>query len=394
MKKYLISFFVVILIMLLIFLTKSTSKSNYSHPRGWVISVGDSIIAGNGSRWAGNSNKFDITNIDALGPNAYEKDSLRSPAAIVHINNNKTKNFAWTGAKSNSTVDSSNVFRSGIDFYNNGGNKGQALQLQEWAVGKKIDMVLFGIGGNEFSFRELFLTCASNFLVPNVFNSYCKNYSSIKKIISSSRVSKVKNNIITALQNVVKAMSNSGHDPSTYTIVAQTVSSLIPKSSNFRYKNSGYSRQTMGGCPFKNEDADWINNVLAPLISSTIVSAVNEFKNKNKNSKIKIMKIDGIYEGRRLCEKDVNLLEKSGLNSWKSTGASDKLEWVNQTRTITLAGDYEITEEGHPNYFAHKAIRNCLRQVYNNGNPVGGQCKRRNGVNIYGEPNVDLINKN
>ena len=45
----------------------------------------------------------------------------------------------------------------------------------------------------------------------------------------------------------------------------------------------------------------------------------------------------------------------------------------------------------HPSYWGEKALRNCLRLAYNNGNPVAGTCTRgANGLNANGEPNMVL----
>ena len=47
-----------------------------------------------------------------------------------------------------------------------------------------------------------------------------------------------------------------------YTILAQTYSSPIPRGSGFRYPQSGFTRQTIGGCGVWNRDADWANDTV------------------------------------------------------------------------------------------------------------------------------------
>jgi hypothetical protein len=37
------------------------------------------------------------------------------------------------------------------------------------------------------------------------------------------------------------------------------------------------------------------------------------------------------------------------------------------------------------------AMRNCLRQAYNNGVVRGGRCTSTGGVNTLGEPNMSLV---
>ena len=65
---------------------------------------------------------------------------------------------------------------------------------------------------------------------------------------------------------------------------------------------------------------------------------------------------------------------------------------MSQVRTATtIIGPYQLQEGIHPNYWGQKALRNCLRQAYNNGNPISGTCTRgANGLNANGEPNMVL----
>jgi hypothetical protein len=165
-------------------------------------------------------------------------------------------------------------------------------------------------------------------------------------------------------------------------------------SNGFRYPDSGYDRQLEGGCPFRDKDVDWLNTVFIPAINQTLLKAVDVARSVDNRTKIKVMRLDNLFDGKRLCEKGVNVIEHSGVKKWNDAGASDKLEWVNQVRFVSTAGDYQLLEDGHPNYFGAMALRNCTRQAYNNGNVVGGTCIRRDGVNERGEPNADLINKN
>lgn len=368
---------------------------------GWVVSLGDSLVAGDGVRWGGNSNKFNITATDALGPNSYSGEHcMRSTGAEIHIGNGiQSKNFACTGGRlvsgmRGAPITGTKIFISGVDFYNVNGNKGQALQLQEWAVGKKIDMILVGIGINEFGFADTIMECGLDFLKPNFLKKFCKDDPKIKSNVSPAHIAEATNNLATAMKNTVLAMTNAGHAPGTYTLLTQTYFSIFPHPSKFRYPDSGYDRQLKGGCPVRDADAVWLNTVFLSAVNKAVLDAVAKFKASDPVSKIKVVRLDHLLEGRRLCEKGMNVIEHSGVKKWNSPNASDKLEWINQVRTLSVLGDYELLEDGHPNFFASMAIRNCLRQAYNNGNPVGGWCKRRDGVNDRGEPNVDLVDKN
>jgi hypothetical protein len=97
----------------------------------------------------------------------------------------------------------------------------------------------------------------------------------------------------------------------------------------------------------------------------------------------------------------VKLLEETTLPTWNSFNAAgemsavDETEWVNQIR-LAEANGYMRQESVHPNFWGQLALRNCLRQVYNNGAPKGGTCVRagnglKNGTKSYqGEPYMKL----
>ena len=59
-------------------------------------------------------------------------------------------------------------------------------------------------------------------------------------------------------------MTNAGYSPSQYTILVQDYPSPIPLGSGFRYTQSGYTRQTTGGCGFWNTDANYANEKMLP----------------------------------------------------------------------------------------------------------------------------------
>jgi hypothetical protein len=104
------------------------------------------------------------------------------------------------------------------------------------------------------------------------------------------------------------------------------------------------------------------------------------------------MYLSSAFNGRRLCENTVGLLEEVRLANWRAAGAVDRTEWVNQIRTVsTIGSEYFIQESLHPNYWGELALRNCLRQAYNAGTPKGGTCTRTGtGLTGNGEPVMTL----
>jgi hypothetical protein len=364
----------------------------------WTASVGDSFISGEAGRWAGNTDESS-SKTDALGSTAYDdnasgtgeliKGCHRSKSAEVYIGGGVSgENLACSGAKT-SSFSEGETFKPGIDFYNSGGKEGQALMLQHFAATHNVKLVALSIGGNNFNFAGIVQTCVEDFLESTFFDDfYCSEESSVTNNFTTTNVNKIKGEITTAIKNVATAMTNAGYTSSQYTILVQNYPSPIPNGSEFRYTQSGYSRQTTGGCGFWNKDANYANATMLPTIDGAVLGAASAAGLTN----VKTMELGSAFNARRLCDKGVGLLEEEGLSNWKAAGAVDKSEWFNQIRTLeAIFGPYELQEDIHPNYWAQLALRNCLTQAYNAGTPKGGTCTiSGTGLNSAGEPNMSL----
>jgi hypothetical protein len=367
----------------------------------WVVSLGDSYISGEAGRWAGNSNNSS-SSVDAGGAAAYYDNAgataeqinrcHRSTAAEIHIGGGvNSLNLACSGARTSTFTSSDGFFKPGIDFYASGANKGQALMLQEFASTNNVTMIQLSIGGNNFGFADIVQRCVTNFLTsPSWWPNYCYDDSAVTSNFTTTNITNQTNAIIGAITNIRTAMANAGYSPTQYTIVTQTYPSPIPRGSGFRYSQSGFTRQSTGGCGFWNRDADWANDTALTRINTAVKNAANTANATSGN--VRIMDVAASFNGRRLCETGVNLMENSGRANWTVAGASDSTEWIAQIRTLsTVFGPYYVQESIHPNWWGEKALRNCVRQAYNNGSPRGGTCTRGTGLNANGEPNMTLL---
>jgi len=248
-----------------------------------------------------------------------------------------------------------------------------------------------GVGnarGNDFNFGGIVTQCVIDFLSsPSWWPDYCKDDAVVTNEMAAANVTTNRNRIATAFQNIRTAMRNAGYADTSWTLLVQNYMSPIPNGSGFRYSQSGYTRQSTGGCGFWNADADYANGTLLPKINQTVAEAATQSGLAN----VKSLNLSTSFNGRRLCESTVGLYEEKGLSSWTNVGAVDKTEWVNTIRTATATGNYYIQESLHPNYWGQKAMRSCVRQAYNGGAPKGGTCVRgANGLNAAGEPNMLL----
>ena len=363
----------------------------------WVVSVGDSYISGEAGRWAGNSNQSS-SYTDALGPTAYFDNASNTAEVIERCHRSKaaeiiigggvnSANLACSGAKT-ATDASGQYFKPGLDFYSDAsGRKGQARMLQEFAATHNVTMIQLSIGGNDFNFASIVQQCVQDFLLsPSWWKDYCYDDSSVTANFTTANINAKVALITGAIGNVKAAMANAGYDQTHYTIVVQTYPSPIPNGSAFRYSQSGYTRQSTGGCGFWNSDADWANSTALVKINNAVKSATAASGNN-----VKVLDLAAAFNGRRLCENTVGLLEEKGLTTWTNPGAVNVTEWIEQIRTVsTVLGPYFVQESLHPNYWGEKAIRNCVRQSYNNGAPKGGICRIGSGLNALGEPNMTL----
>jgi hypothetical protein len=250
----------------------------------WVVAVGDSYISGEAGRWAGNTDNS-ASGTDALGSTAYYDNASntaevinrchRSKAAEVSIGGTVSAvNLACSGAQTATYTSSDGYFKPGLDFYNSGGNQGQALMLQTFAASHNVTMVSVSIGGNDFNFAGIVADCVADFLgSPSWWPDYCYDDTTVTSEMTSSNIAAVKTRISTAFQNIRTAMRNAGYADTAWTLEVQNYPSPIPASSAFRYSQSGYTRQNTGGCGFWNADADYANNTLLPTINSTVSGA-------------------------------------------------------------------------------------------------------------------------
>jgi hypothetical protein len=364
-----------------------------------VVTVGDSAISGEAGRWAGNTNG-DPARVDALGATAYWDTATgesipgchRSKAAQAFIGAGVLGfNLACSGARTatGGTAPGQN-FKPGIDFYSDAqGRVGQLRALQSLAATRNVKAVVVMIGANNYGFADIVTRCVTNWVTsPSWWKNYCSDDSDMTSRFTAARIATETTNVRNALLRVRDAMTNAGYSTPQYTILAQTYWSPVPRGAGFRYPESSWTRQTVGGCGVWNRDADWANDVVVNALNSTTRNAAATSGLPN----VEVLDLQAALNGRRLCENTVGLLEEQGVASWTSAGAVDRSEWVAQIRTTsTVFGPYQLQEDSHASYWGQLAMRNCLRLAYNGGAVRGGSCVRAaNGLTARGEPQMAL----
>ena len=333
-----------------------------------IVAVGDSAISGEAGRWAGNTNNSS-SRVDALGSSAYHdvagREAIagchRSTSAEVHIGGGVlSANLACSGARTYTRV--GDTFKPGIDFYSDSsGRKGQALALQEYAATHNVKAVVVLIGANNYGFADIVQACVANWLTsPSWWKNYCYDDSGHQLALQRLADRHRDHQRARCAGQRRDGDDRAGYANVPYTILAQTYTSPIPRAGGFRYPETGWTRQSIGGCGVWNRDADWAQDTVVSTFNRTIREAAATSGLPN----VRVFDAETAFNGRRLCESTVGLLEERGVANWTTPGAVDATEWVSQIRTVTtIVGPYQLQEGGHPSYWGQLALRNCLRQA-------------------------------
>lgn len=369
----------------------------------WAVTIGDSFISGEAGRWAGNTSGTDQSRIDALGGAAYFDNASHTAESIDRCHRSQSApayfggsnilglNLACSGALTSTSWDGSR-FKPGIDFADDGaGHLGQALMLKQFAQTHNVTMVALSIGGNDFGFGDIVQNCVTNFLTsPASSPNLCLDDTTTTSRLNPSNAQVVRAKVKQAILNVDQAMTQAGYNRTQWSLVVADYPSPIERSTEARYGDSGFTPQSTGGCGFWKADLDFANDVMVPMINSTIWAAADDAVAAGV-SNLQRLELEHLLDNHKLCQRGVNLADSLGYTNPWSPEAPNALEWVNQVHTLQTAGtDYYVQESLHPNYWGQLAMRNCLRQVYNGGMIRGGACQPSYvwGKNAFGEPNV------
>ena len=246
-----------------------------------VVTLGDSAISGEAGRWAGNTNGSS-SRIDALGSTAYWdapsgeaiKGCHRSKSAQAHIGGGvASANLACSGAQTSTTgTGSGQTFKPGIDFYSDAsGRKGQAAALETYARSHNVSAVVVMIGANNYGFAAILERCVTNWITsPSWLKNYCSDDASMVSRFTAARQATETTNVSNALKRVSEAMTRAGYSASQYTIIPQTYWSPLPRGSGIRYPESGWTRQSIGGCGAWNRDLNWANDTVVPALNNSL----------------------------------------------------------------------------------------------------------------------------
>lgn len=180
-------------------------------------------------------------------------------------------------------------------------------------------MVVVLIGANDYGFAAIVQQCVEDWLLsPSWWPNYCNDDSSIRARLTASNIAAITANVAAAFQRLRTAMRNAGYADDAWTLLAQTYSSPIPNGTGFRYPQSGFTRQTVGGCGLWNRDADWANGTVVPTLNGSITNGAAQSGLTN----VRVLDARNALVGHRLCERTDGLLEERGIPTWQSPAPS------------------------------------------------------------------------
>ncbi|MGP3983314.1 GDSL-type esterase/lipase family protein [Streptomyces sp. KR80] len=337
-----------------------------------IVSMGDSYISGEAGRWQGNSltnsgsrdgtdrawtgSGYDPTQVYG---ETYDNGCHRSDSAPVHSATDTTEvklNIACSGATTE------HIFRSSNGGKPYKGESPQADQLATIAANYNVKVIALSIGGNDLDFAGVIAKCAADY---TFFYSYCHDD---QQRAVDSRMDTAMAAVGTSIDEIRAVMSANGYTAADYRIVLQSYPSPIPRSTENRYPESGWSRVDTGGCPFWDADADWARDSLVPQIASGL-KAVATAKGAQ------FLDLRDMLQGREVCS-TATRHATAGQPPSPTAG-----EWV---RWMEVSGTQGRPQESmHPNYYGQLAQGRCLSLLY--ARPTGSYaCRNSAGGDASG----------
>ncbi|RKE17759.1 GDSL-type esterase/lipase family protein [Streptomyces sp. TLI_171] len=314
------------------------------------VAMGDSYISGEAGRWKGNSDTtsgsrdgtdrawtgsgYDPTRVygatSASGCDRSDVAEVRSAPAV----NQTQLNLACSGATSD------NVFRAANGGQPFKGEAPQADQLAAVASQYDVKLITLSIGGNDLGFADVISTCVQDY---EIWWSYCHDD---QQAAVDAKMDAAMSGVGKSVDEIRAVMSAAGYGSGDYRIVLQSYPSPIPRSSENRYPESGWSRTNTGGCPFWNLDADWARDSLVPQIADRLAGVAAA-------KGVQFLDLRDLLQGREVCAKTARLATPTNAPSATTSEWARFLDYGSTVQGATQ-------ESFHPDYYAQQALGRCL----------------------------------
>ncbi|MEV7026973.1 GDSL-type esterase/lipase family protein [Kitasatospora sp. NPDC093558] len=319
------------------------------------VTLGDSYISGEAGRWMGNSadgsgsrtgtdrawngSSYDASTVyGATAANGCDRSDVAEVTGASSVAA-KQINLACSGAVT------SNVFRASNGGQSLKGEAPQADQLATVAAQNNVKLITLSIGGNDLGFSDVISTCVKDYLF---WYSYC--HGSQQSAIDSKMPAAMAG-VGKSIDEIRAVMSNAGYGQGDYRLVLQSYPSPIPRGSEMRYPESGWTRSNTGGCPFWDGDADWARDSMVPQISKALAQVASA-------KGVQFLDLSDMLQGREVC---------STATQQPTTGAAPSAttsEWARFLDGGLNTTQGALQESMHPNYYGQQALGSCLTQLF------------------------------
>jgi hypothetical protein len=313
-----------------------------------IVSLGDSFISGEAGRWLGNSNTYtgsrdgtdraydpDTGEYDPkrIYGSSYDDGCDRSDVSEIHSAAALTKvdqyiNLACSGATTDAIWDS---FK---------GELPQEQQLAAVASSSQVQAVVLSIGGNDLDVSGMLESCGEDFIFGV---GPCNANSDMQKKLDKN-LPTMAANVTKAIEHIRGVMRADHYADDSYRFILQSYPSTLPDSKHIRYKEEKEERYDEGGCPFYNDDLDWIRDSMTGQISGALEKVA-------AGAKVDMLDLRDALSGREVCATTAYLVDDTHPVSLVTS------EWGRFT-----AGHVQgIAQESlHPNAIAQPALGYCL----------------------------------
>ncbi len=218
-------------------------------------------------------------------------------------------------------------------------------------------MIALSLGSNDIGFGEIAAHCIHSYMT---FRDSCEvktdGLAGLRRGNSLKRIGLV-------LDDIRVAMAEAGQPRDSYRLVVQSTPLMLSSHEDNRYPESGWSRWTAGGCPFWNDDLEWIRTKV--LETNTGLSSVAFVKQAD------FLDLGSTLDGREVCS------VRSSQVTHDAPPNGKVHEWARFVTTGYGQGDQ--VESLHPNYFGQQAIGMCLRLLMNQPGPRSYDCRNTPG---------------
>ncbi|MFE5940742.1 GDSL-type esterase/lipase family protein [Streptomyces sp. NPDC056470] len=337
----------------------SATEPPPGQPNTAIVSLGDSYVAGEGGRWAGNPffNTVENRNIadrgtfeEIYGSTANYTDSAgrewqggchRSDSALVHRVTGVTHkiNLACSGAESK------NIWKERLDGTGGKwfkGEKPQADQLADVARQYQVKAVVLSIGGNDLGFFDIIKACVSAW----VFSQEACYVQ--QEPATRNKVDAIKVNVGRAIDDIKQVMSDAGYAPGSYKLMVHDYPNPLPDVPQLS------NQRDLRGCPLWSSDIEWVHRQLIPRMAGAVMEVA-------MSKGAQFLDVSKAFAGHELCN----------AGAEQVNGAPEPVEtaeWVNKLHTPQATPSFsvnEVVESFHPNYYGQLALGDCVNMAYN-----------------------------